>query len=168
MDQNYGPMPWEELLARIPSMQSSPALADVLGLRKKAEERDRPPMMSQGYGSIPSPSPLPPQAPPPQPIQQPTQQPMQAANRPSPYDDPVDPEVMAGADRISSGWNGEMARPEMSRYSDLNRSGFGALGGLLFGREALRGGTAYDDEGNFRGMFPMAKGLLSKMFDTEG
>lgn len=167
MNQNYGPMPWEELLARIPSMQSSPALADVLGLRKKAEEREQPPMMSQGYGSIPSATPAPP-APPPQPMQ-PTQS-MQPASSASPYDDPVSPEVMASAERVSSGWGGADSpdRPEMSRYSDLNRSGFGALGGLLFGRDSLRGGTAYDEEGNFRGMFPMAKGLLSKIFDTEG
>lgn len=159
MDQNFGPMDWEQLLARIPSMQSSPALADVLGLRKKAEERERPPMMSQGYGSIPAPAP----APPPQPMQ-----PMQPAQHSSPYDDPVSPEVMASAERVSSGWNGERSPSPMSRYSDLNTSGFGSIGGLLFGKENLRGGTAYDEDGNFRGMFPMAKGLLSKIFDTEG
>lgn len=165
MNQNYGPMPWEELLARIPSMQSSPALADVLGLRKKAEEREQPPMMSQGYGSIPSAAPAPP-APPPQPMQ--PMQSMQPAKTTSPYDDPVSPEVMASAERVSSGWNGERSPSPMSRYSDLNTSGFGSIGGLLFGKENLRGGTAYDEEGNFRGMFPMAKGLLSKIFDTEG
>jgi hypothetical protein len=168
MNQNYGPMPWEELLARIPSMQSSPALADVLGLRKKAQEQDRPPMMAQGYGSIPSPEPMPPPQQPKQSMQSP--QSMQPVQRASPYDDPVDPEVMASADRVSAGWGGADTpdRPAMSRYSDLNTSGFGNIGGLLFGKESLRGGTAYDEDGNFRGMFPMAKGLLSKIFDTEG
>jgi hypothetical protein len=164
MNQNYGPMPWEELLARIPSMQSSPALADVLGLRKKAQEQEKPPMMAQGYGSIPAPEPMPaPQQP-----MQPMQQPSQPIHHMSKYDDPVDPSVLASADRVSSGWNGEYSRPAMSRYSDLNTSGFGNIGGLLFGKESLRGGTAYDEDGNFRGMIPMAKGLLSKIFDTEG
>lgn len=159
MDQNFGPMPWEELLSRIPSMQSSPALADVLGIRKKAQAQSQLPMMAQGQ----APAPAPVQAsPPPAPMQ-----PMQPARQPSPYDDPVDPEVMASADRVSSGWNGEGERPAMSRYSDLNTSGFGNIGGLLFGKDNLRGGTAYDEDGNFRGMFPMAKGLLSKLFDTE-
>lgn len=159
MDQNFGPMPWEELLARIPTMQSSPALADVLGIRKKAQAQSQLPMMAQGQS--PAPASIQP-SPPPAPMQ-----PMHPAQQPSPYDDPVSPEVMASADRVSAGWNGEHERPEMSRFSDLNTSGFGNIGGLLFGKEALRGGTAYDDEGNFRGMFPMAKGLLSKLFDTE-
>ena len=159
MDQNFGPMPWEELLARIPQMQSSPALADVLGLRKKARAQSELPMMAQE--AAPPPAPIPAPTPP-------TPSPMQPTRQPSPYDDPVDPEVMASADRVSSGWNGEYSRPEMSRYSDLNTSGFGNIGGLLFGKDSLRGGTAYDDDGNFRGMFPMAKGLLSKIFDTEG
>ena len=159
MDQNYGPMPWEELLARLPSMQSAPALADVIGLRKKSQTQA--PMMSQGYGSIPTPAPAPSPAP------MPPQQPTTPVHHASKYDDPVDPSVLASADRVSSGWNGELSRPEMTPYSDLNTSGFGSIGGLLFGKDALRDSAAYDDNGNFRGMFPMAKGLLSKIFDTE-
>ena len=162
MDQNFGPMDWEQLLARIPSMQSAPALADVLGIRKKAHAQEAPPMMSQGYGSMPTPAPAP-APPPPMPPQQPTT----PVHHMSKYDDPVDPSVLASADRVSSGWNGELSRPEMSPHSDLNTSGFGNIGGLLFGKDNLRDSAAYDENGNFRGMFPMAKGLLSKIFDTE-